>query len=302
MYQRLLETGDILLSITVPGGLRKRWDSPIQKLYAKEFELKTFQINPSIAYKLSNNLSIALGANIVYSEGTVYSDGSDVNLPIKREMKGDSIDFGFNGAISLHLDKGWNIALTYRSKIKLTESGKANLYLGAVGRKYDAWVNIYLPATLTFAVSKEFEKLSLEVVYERTFWSSYKELDFSYSPSLTSSVLKSLFDEPIKKNWKDTNTFRVGIRYKYSEKLTLMAGYSYDETPIKEEYLSYELPDSNAHIFSAGFKYNYNKNLTFGAALLYDYKKKRRVHNDIIDGEFSKGGAFLFTAGIEYRF
>ena len=290
------------LSVTVPAGLTKRWDSPVQKLSAQEFALKTVMINPSVAYKINSNISLAMGANIVYSEGKVYSDGTDVGLPAKREMKGDSIDYGYNLAASLHLDNGLNLAATYRSKIKLTEEGKANLYFGGVGKKYGANVNIYIPAALTVALSKDIDKLTLEFVYERTFWSSYKELLFKYDKELPTPIAK--FADPVKKNWVDTNTFRLGAQYRYSNKLTLMAGYSYDETPVPEEHISYEMPDSNAHVFSTGFKYKQNKNLSWGASVLYDYKIERKIeknsHN--IKGKFSKGGALLITAGFEYKF
>ena len=290
------------VSVTVPAGLTKRWKSPAQKLSAQEFSLKTVMVNPSVSYKVNNNFSVAIGANIVYSEGKVYSDGTDAGLPLKREMKGDSIDYGYNLATSLHLDNGLNLAATYRSKIKLSEEGKANLYFASFGKKYDASVSIYIPATLTLAVSKDINKWTLEFVYERTFWSSYKTLDFNYKQTLP--VALSTFDAPIPKKWKDTNTFRVGAQYRYSDKLTLMAGYSYDQSPIPEKYISYELPDSNAHVFSAGFKYQQNKNLSWGASVLYDYKTKRRINQNVngIKGKFTKGGALLITTGFEYKF
>jgi len=96
----------------------------------------------------------------------------------------------------------------------------------------------------------------------------------------------------------------VGLKYKYNDKITVMAGYSYDETPIDNEYVSYELPDSNGHIFSAGLQYHYSDSLSFGVAALYDYKTKRKVNSRYngINGEFSKGGALLITTGFEYRF
>ena len=290
------------INLTVPAGLSKRWNSPVEKLYAQEFTLKTIMINPSVAYKINSNLSLALGANIVYSEGKVYSDGKDVGIPLKREMEGDSIDYGYNLAASWHLDNGLKLAATYRSKVKLSEEGKANLYFGGVGKKYDASVNIYIPAALTLAVSKDIKNWTLEFVYERTFWSSYKTLDFNYKENLPATLQS--FDTPIDKNWKDTNTFRVGAQYRYNKKLTLMAGYSYDQSPIPQKYLSYELPDSNAHIFSAGFKYQQNKNLSWGIAVLYDYKTKRSVDNNAngLKGKFTKGGAILITSGFDYKF
>jgi len=290
------------LSVTVPGGLTKRWDSPIQKFYAQEFSLTTVQLNPSVSYKVNNNFAISVGADIVYSEGSVYSDGSGAAIAVKQEMKGDSIDYGYNIAASLHLDSGYKLAATYRSKIKLSEEGKANLYIGSIGKKYDASVDIYLPAALTLAVSKDFNDLTLELVYERTFWSKYKKLDFNYSPALSSGILSAIYDTKKDKYWKDTNTYRLGLTYRYSNKLTLMAGYTYDETPVTKEHLGYELPDSNAHIFSTGFKYKQNSNLSWGIGVLYDYKTKRKVKNDTINGEFKDGGALLITAGLEYKF
>jgi len=291
------------VNVTVPAGLSKRWDAPVEKLYAQEFTLKTVMINPSVAYKVNNNFSIALGANIVYSEGKVYSDGSDVKIPAKREMKGDSIDYGYNLAASYRFDNGLKLAATYRSKIKLSEKGKANLYFGGVGQKYDTTVNIYIPAALNLAISQDIDKWTLEFVYERTFWSSYKTLDFNYDRPIL-GILKSSFDDPIKKNWKDTNTFRFGVSYRYSDKLTLMAGYSYDQSPIPEKYMSYELPDANANIFSAGFKYQQTKNFAWGVGVLYDSKKKRTITNNVkgIKGKFSKGGALLITTGFTYQF
>ena len=290
------------INLTVPAGLSKRWNAPVEKLYAQEFTLKTVMINPSIAYKVNNNFSLAVGANIVYSEGKVYSDGANIGIPLKREMKGDSIDYGYNLAASWHLDNGLKLAATYRSKVKLSEKGKANLYFGGVGKKYDANVNIYIPAALSIAVSKDIKKWTLEFVYERTFWSSYKTLDFNYKQKLP-TALKN-FDTPINKNWKDTNTFRLGVQYRYNDKLTLMAGYSYDKSPIPTKYLSYELPDSNAHIFSTGFKYQQNKNISWGIAVLYDYKTERKVTNNAngLKGKFSKGGALLITTGFDYKF
>ena len=291
------------VSVVVPVGLSKKWNTPVQKLYAQEFTLKTIMLNPSIAYKINNNFAVAVGLNIIYSEGKVYSDGSKIGLPLKRQMKGTSTDYGYNIAAALHLDNGINLALTYRSKIKLSEKGNANLYFANLGERYKAYVDIYNPAALSLAISKNFDKFTLEFVYERTFWSSYKKLDFNYDRAIL-PILRDSFDKPKDKFWKDTNSFRLGLKYRYNDKLTLMAGYSYDQSPIPTKYLSYELPDSNAHIFSGGFKYRYSKNLTLGAAVLYDYKKSRKVSANIngISGKFTKGGALLFTSGFEYKF
>ncbi len=295
------------LSMTASAGLTKRWETPVQKLFAEEFTLKNVEINPVVSYRVSDTFSIGGGIRAVYSEGKVYSDGTLAGIPIKREMEGDTVEWGYNVAMAWRPASDVSVGITYRSKIDLDEEGKANLYMGGLGTQYDASVSVPIPAALNIGISKTWnDLLTLEFVYERTFWSAYESLDFEYATPITNPILDAAFNDPKDKSWVDTNTFRLGLTYKYSDDLTLMVGYSYDETPVPARTLNYELPDSDAHIFSTGFKYRYSEDLTVGAALLYDYKKKRKLtagenENGII-GEFSDGGAVLITAGISYKF
>ncbi len=289
------------VSVVVPGGLVKRWESPVQKLFAKKFDLTMVLINPSVTYKLNQNFAVSAGVDILYSKGKVENDGTLIGQPVTRVMDGDSIDYGFNVAAAWHLENGINVAATYRSKIKMSLDGDATLGLGPLSLDYKADVDVYLPAALTLAVSKEIDKVTLEFVYERTFWSSYKYLDFNYNKPLPPQLAS--FDAKVPKLWKDTNTFRVGLKYKYSDKLTLMAGYTHDESPIKSKYVGYEMPDSDANIFSAGFYYQQSSNFGWGVGVLYDSKKKRTVRTiGGINGTFDKGGALLVTAGFSYKF
>jgi len=297
------------LSTAVPAGLTKRWKTPIQKLYAEEFTLKNVELNPVFSYKVSDTFSVGGGIRMIYSEGKVYSDGDLLGgaAPIKREMEGDTIEWGYNIALAWRPTEDVSVGITYRSKVDLDEEGKANLYLNGVGRQFDATVSVPIPAALNIGISKTWnDRVTLEFVYERTFWSAYKTLDFEYGSPIQ-PALWGYFDQAKDKLWEDTNTFRIGLTYKYNEKLTLMAGYSYDETPVPEKHISYELPDSDAHIFSAGFKYQYSGSLSFGAAVLYDKKTSRKVNSAVVGGtglvgEFSDGGAVLLTAGVSYKF
>ena len=290
------------MSTTTPAGLTKRWESALQKLYAEEFTLRNVEINPAVSYKVSDTFSVGGGLRMVYSEGKVYGDGSLIGAPIKREMEGNTIEFGYNLALAWKPTPDVAVGVTFRSKIDLDQEGEANLYLGGVGRQFDATVSVPIPAALNIGISKTWnDKLTIELVYERTFWSAYEALDFNYGSPIQ-PLLVSSFDDPKDKSWEDVNSYRIGVTYKYSDKLTLMAGYAYDETPVPEKTLSYELPDSDAHIFSAGFKYKQSESLSWGAAVLYDKKDSRKVSNHEINGEFSDGGAILVTVGMSYRF
>ncbi|MEA1954580.1 MAG: OmpP1/FadL family transporter [Campylobacterota bacterium] len=294
------------LSMAAPAGLTKRWKTPTQKTFAEEFTLQNVEINPVASYKVNDNFSVGGGVRLVYSMGKVYSDGGDLGVPYKREMEGDTLAFGYNLALAWKPTSDIAVGITYRSKIDLDEEGEANLYLGNIGQQYDASVSVPIPAALNIGISKTWdETLTVEFVYERTFWSAYETLDFEYDEDIQPGLV-SAFDNAKPKDWVDTNTFRLGLTYEMNEKLTLMGGYAYDETPVPVKTLSYELPDSDAHIFSGGFKYKQTDQLSWGAAVLYDKKESRTLEvgeneNGIV-GEFTDGGALLVTVGISYRF
>jgi len=298
------------VSIVVPGGLAKRWNSAYQKLYAEEFTLKNVEVNPVVSYKINEKFAVGGGVRFVYSEGVVKSDGRGTTpYPIAREMEGDTIEFGYNLAVTYRPTDDISMAVTYRSNIDLNEEGEANLYFGSVGEQYDAEVSVPLPAALNIAVSKTWNnKFTLEFVYERTYWSAYKSLDFNYDQDILNPVLKEAFDTPIPKNWKDTNTFRVGATIEM-DKITMMMGFAIDETPVPEETLGFELPDSDAKIFSMGFRYQQTESLSWGAAFLYDSKESRSItpgvnFNEVLanGGSFHEGGAYLTTIGVAYEY
>ncbi len=306
-------TGDFRwgVSLVVPGGLTKRWNTPYQKLYAEEFTLENIELNPVFSYKINEQLAIGGGLRMVYSKGVVKSDGrGGTPYPIAREMKGDTIEFGYNLALAYRPAEDVNMAVTYRSNIDLKEEGTANLYLGNVGSQYDATVTVPLPAALNIAVSKTWNKtFTLELGYERTFWSTYKQLDFQYAQPVTNPVLKQAFDTPIPKNWKDTNTYKIGATM-VMDKITVMMGFAIDETPIPDETLSFELPDSDAKVFSMGFRYQQTENLSWGAAFLYDSKEPISIPPGVSDNallkltgaSFNGGGAYLTTIGLSYEY
>jgi len=299
------------VSVVVPGGLSKRWDEQPGKLFAQEFTLENVELNPVFSYKINEQFAVGGGLRVVYSSGVVKSDGRDgTPYPIARDMKGDTFEFGYNLAFTYRPTEDINVGVTYRSNIDLTEKGKANLYLGSIGTQYDATVTVPLPAALNIAVSKTWEKtFTLEFGYERTYWSTYKQLDFQYSQPVTNPTLKGAFDTPIPKNWKDTNTYKIGATM-VMDRITVMMGFAIDETPIPDETLSFELPDSDAKVFSMGFRYQQTENLSWGAAFLYDAKEARSIAKGVSDNpvinangaSFSGGGAYLTTLGLSYEF
>ncbi len=297
------------ISLTVPGGLSKRWDSPYAKASAEEFTLEIIEINPVVSYKVNDQFAVGGGARVIYSKGIVKSDATAIGVPAKRDMEADTIEYGYNLALTYKPIQNLNIAASYRSNIDLKEEGNAKLYLSGT-KLYDGGANVTvpLPAVAAVAFSYDFGSTVLEFEYDKTMWSEYKALDFEFKDNVP-LALKAAFDDPKPREWKDTDAFRIGVTHQYSDKLTLLGGFAIDENPANDKYLGFELPDSDAMIYSGGFNYKYSEQLSFGASVLYDKKDSRNVSQGrsaadplAIEGEFKDASALLVTVGASYSY
>jgi long-chain fatty acid transport protein len=290
------------LSIVSTAGLSKRWQGEEAIKTAEEFTLKVIEINPTVAFKISDTLGFAVGLRGVYSSGIVKSSAA-----ASRDLTGDDFGVGYNLALSYQPVKAFEFGVTYRSHVDLNEKGNADLYIGDA-KVYDggADVSVPLPAALSIAAAYTFKSdTTIEIVYEKTYWSSYKTLDFNYISPI-SPILVPYFDDPIEKEWKDTNAFRLGITQKL-DNVTLMAGLVIDESPVPNKTLGFELPDSDATSVSLGGRYKINKKIDVGLSALYSMHDSRTITADDANenglvGEFTNGNILIISAGLGYKF
>jgi len=295
------------LSIVSPAGLSKRWQSAPAIYTAEEFTLRTVEINPSVALPIGDKAAIALGIRAIYSEGVVKSTSPMAS----RDMKGDSIDLGYNIALAYRPTSELEMAVAYRSNVDLSVEGDADLsYTGTLGGSVplatytsssSASVTVPVPALLSVAVAYTLpSETTLELVYERNFWSEYKELDFDYGESVN-AVTNIVFGTPVAKKWRDTDVFRLGITQKL-DKLTLMGGLLIDESPVPNETLGFELPDSDSFSVSLGARYQMSEKINIGFGALYSIREDKKVSNASLDGEFSNSNVLMVSSALEYRF
>jgi long-chain fatty acid transport protein len=289
------------LSVTAPYGLAKRWNDPYPRATAQEFSLEVIELNPTVSYKITDMVSIAGGARMLYSEARVETDARYVGKPAAMTVDGDTLEWGYNLAVAVKPSEDLNFSATYRSNVDLDFEGDVDVYLGKTLPTIDGEVSVPAPAVLTIAAAfNPTEALTVELSWDRTFWSEYEELDFDFTPALGSP-----FETPKTKDWDDSSAYRIGLSYKLDETWTLMGGVAYDETPVPSETLGFELPDSDAWLFSAGTQYKVNDKMDVGMAVLYDYKEEREVTVTPLGtayGEFTDASAILVTVGLNYKF
>lgn len=300
-------------SFVVPYGLSKRWDEAYPKTFAEEFTLNVFEANPSISYTFCDRFSLAAGARILHTTNNkVKSNDTLSGYDLRRDMDGDSTDLGYNLAMTVKPIPQWAIAATYRSKVVQSLSGDADLSTnfplppGSNTYNGDVTLDVVTPAVLTLSTAYTFDRTTVELTWDKTYWSKYDHLDFNYDYQLPNPALFNAFDASIDKDWNNSNAYRIGVTHKCTDQLTAMVGFAYDETPVPDDTLGFELPDSDALIYSLGARYQLNADMEVGGAYLYDYKKSRKIDaadaNPRINGTFEDGGAHVLTMGFRYKF
>lgn len=302
-------------ALTYPYGLAKSWDQPYPGATASKFSLMVVEANPSLSYLVNDTLSVAAGIRFIYSEGEVKNGA--VNPPfsnlapltsLKRDVDADDFGVGYNLAATFRPAPEWRLAATYRSKVDLDLEGDASL-IAALGQSpfalYDGSgsLPLTLPAVLSLATSYSFGDLTLEVAWNRTFWSDIEELDFRYDQSFQAPPFDS-FDRPVVKDWNDSDALRFGLTYQLSERFVTTLGFAIDDTPVPERTLGFELPDSDAYMYGLGLQYTKSDRVKMGIAYMYYHTTSRSVTNGPvaglpgIDGSFDDGGAHAVTVGV----
>ena len=294
------------ISLAYPSGLSKQWSQLYPRTFAEEFTLKSYELGTSASYTFNDIFSVAAGLRAVYADAKVRSAGQIApGITASRYMDGDTWEWGYNLAFSARPAKEMNLSVTYRSNVDLDLEGDVQLATSAGPGTYNGngAVSVPMPAVLGLAGSYTFaDQFTVELTYERVYWSEYDQLDFSYPVSLGNPVLIGAFDLPKDKNWDDSDTYRIGLTYDTRKSFILMAGFAYDETPVPDSTLGFDLPDSDSYIYSLGLRYQATDQLEIGIGYLYVDKDERSAVNSIVNGEFTDSGAHVTTIGVSYKF
>lgn len=293
------------LSLAYPSGLSKQWPQLYPKTFAEEFTLKTYELGTSASYTFNDMFSVAAGLRAVYADAKVRSAGQIApGVTASRYMDGDTWEWGYNLALSARPVKELNLSATYRAKVDLDLEGDAQLATSAGPGAYSGAgsVSVPMPAVLALAGSYTFaDQLTVELEFDRVYWSKYDSLDFTYPVSLGNPVLIGAFDQPKAKNWDDSDTYRIGLTWDTKKSFILMAGFAYDETPVPDSTLGFDLPDSESYLYSLGLRYQATDQLEIGIGYLFVDKDERTVVNSIVNGEFTDSGAHVTTIGLSYK-
>ncbi|MHB1427142.1 MAG: OmpP1/FadL family transporter [Rhodocyclaceae bacterium] len=228
------------------------------------FEMKQININPSIAYKVSEKLSLGFGINIAHNEshfkqGVSLVDPTGITtggIPFPAnnflDVKGDDWAVGYNFGAMFQLSPSTRVGIAYRSELKFELEGKQEYAAqNALLRNQDIKAILKTPANLSMAVSQKLND-KWEMLGDLT-WTDWSVVDTLYLQNKdTGAALHKL---PY--NFKDTWRIGFGANYLYSDKVKVRFGIAHDKSPVKSAAdRTMTLPDADRTWLSIGAKYS----------------------------------------------
>jgi long-chain fatty acid transport protein len=294
------------LGVYTPFGGAMHWkDNWSGKYTVTSLDLQAIYIQPTVSYRITDE--IGFGAGLVYALGKVDLRRA---IPINQstgetstaQLKGTSKNFGYNAGVYFKDVSGLSIGLTYRSKIEAhVKDGDAIFNVPEVlqsGFPTTFEARLPLPATASLGFGYQAtEKTAFAFDVNWVFWHTYKALSFDYDNNAT------IADTYSPRNYKDAGTVRFGVDHQYSSKLSLRGGVGYALTPVKEGYVTPEVPDANRLLLSAGIGYKATENLNIDFSFLYENIKSRTETNleTNLSGTF-KTVAYIPGLSVSYKF
>ncbi len=245
------------VGINAPFGLKTEYDKEwLGRFQADMSEVKTININPSIAFKVNDQLSLGFGVSIMRAEATLtravnFPGGAGSQGSVKIE--GDDWGFGYNlGAIYQATDDT-RFGVAYRSKVEQHLEGDAKFRRPtgipfAAAPDGDVKADVSLPGSFSVsAFSRVNDKWDLMGDVTWTRWSQFKALTiFRDSGALLTTTPE---------NWENTMRYSIGVNYHYSDAIKLRGGLAYDEEAIKDEFRTARIPGNDRKWLSLGASY-----------------------------------------------
>ena len=217
---------------------------------------KLLQVNfsPTVAYKVSEKLSIGGGPVVTYA---VMKRSNQINflslgLP-EGALSVNGEGFGIGGVLGAKVKLGSStFAAVYKTPMTITFKGDADFSvpdpLSPFFSRDDIRTTQKFPQMVILGLANQsIENLTLEIDLQWTNWNSFNDQTLRFE-----NKTSPFQDITVPFNWKDTWTVRVGGHYDVTDHWAVRLGYVFDPSAVPDETLSPLLPELNKHILEGG--------------------------------------------------
>jgi long-chain fatty acid transport protein len=216
---------------------------------ALEGRLATIAINPVVAYKLCDTLSIAVGPSIDYSQAKLRQ-GIPAPVPGELVFRGDGISASFTAGLLWQPVPKWSFGVSYRYSSCINHSGDITTQntIPALTGSADVNAALQFPQYARAGVSfRPTPQWNFEVDADWTDWDHLNSVTFKGSDKLFGA------DSVLPFNWKSSWLAHVGATRYLKKGWWISGGYFFSQNSTSEKYFNPSVPDTDLHVGSLGF-------------------------------------------------
>ncbi|MDE3057764.1 MAG: porin [Bacteroidota bacterium] len=308
------------LGIFNPFGLGTEWPSHWPGRYlAIKADIQTFFFNPSVGYKINDQLSVGIGVSYVYSSVSLsqatltFTDSTERSISSTDgavKLSGNGSGFNFDAGLLYKPFAKMSLGASYRHSTKIAYSGTISFSNMQGLTKYTpggtGGTSLTFPSNIFAGIAYDvLPELTLEADYQGVGWSSYDKLAVNVSdgpPDPHTNLPRQTSIVQIK-DWENVYLIRFGGEYRYNDHLAFRAGYIFDKTPQPDKTVEPLLPDADRNDFTIGIGYTMSHNVTVDAVymlVLFNSRTETLTVNPF-PGTY-KSSANLFGVDVGYNF
>jgi long-chain fatty acid transport protein len=262
-----------------PFGMNEDWgDKGPLRFLSDQAQLCVVNIQPTIAYKITDDVSVGLGVNFYFGQ-LMMTRNVPLGPPPTPEgsfhFRGSAWSYGVSPGVMWKVDERNTLAAFYRSPFTLDFGGDANVKASVIPTigPSRSHLSIDFPqmAGIAYAV-RPIEPLKLEVDVVWTDWNTFDFARFrSGNPAFNGTTLQA--------NWTSGFSYRFGVQYDLSENWALRGGYAYGQNAVPGSTFSPLVPDATFHLFAAGVGYR-EPRWSVDAAYQLIYRESRDIEDN----------------------
>lgn len=263
------------LSVVAPWALETDYNNAlVTTFYADKTRIESLAINPSIAFKPLEGLSIGVGYSV--EQVKTYYSASILVLGVESKLSGWKSTWNIGALYEFNPDT--RIGITYRPKVTYNQSGKTKILTAKVRAKS----RFVTPGTIGFGLHHRLNcRTNVMATATFTMWDKVRDVTIrSEIPPVTALGLNLNFSNiSVPLNWRNSWFIGVGGDYRVNEQWVLKAGLGYDMTPTHKKYREIRVPDQDRYHIGCGARYEFNETLSFDIAYQYVYLPPVKIKN-----------------------
>ncbi len=246
----------------------------VGRYWAEEVDLLTITLQPAIAYKVSDNFSIAFGIPVMI--GTL-----DLDVAVPGAAPGDpegrdSVSDGDSTSVTGRISALWDI--NDRTRLGFTYAGENEVDFDSdlvktdpAGLTTDFQASVEIPFAQTARLYGSYDVSDRTTLLATVAWEDWSTFDNLLISTTESATAKT-------RDWEDTWKYALGARIRAGNGWTWYTGAAYDTSPTSTDRRTADMPMDRQVRLSVGATYDKGDKIIGGAITYADFGSGK-IHN-----------------------